>query len=77
MATKDYCRDSKVPQAPGIIFAIDVSYPMMKEGVVQLICANMKKILKENIPRDINCDQVFYNLQIIFCDFLHYKSRPG
>ena len=58
VATKDYCRDSKEPQAPGIIFAIDVSYPMMKEGVVQLICANMKKILKENLPRDTNCDQV-------------------
>ena len=58
IATKDYCRDSKEPQPPGIIFAIDVSYPMMKEGVVQLICANMKNILKENLPKDINCDQV-------------------
>ena len=59
VATKDYCRDSKEPQPPGIIFAIDVSYPMIKEGVVQLICANMKSILKENLPRDINCDQVY------------------
>ena len=58
LATKDYCRDSKEPQPPGIIFAIDVSYPMMKEGVVQLICANMKNILKENLPKDTNCDQV-------------------
>ena len=69
VATKDYCRDSKEPQAPGIIFAIDVSYPMMKEGVVQLICANMKTILKENLPKDTNCDQVRY------C-FNYFYSEP-
>ena len=64
IATKDYCRDSKEPQAPGILFAIDVSYPMMKEGVVQLICANMKTIIKDNLPKDINCDQVIYRVQV-------------
>ena len=42
VATKDYCRDSKPPKPPAILFAIDVSYPMVKEGVVQLICGNMK-----------------------------------
>ena len=62
LATTDYCRDSKPPQPPGIIFAIDVSYPMIKEGVVQLICANMKKMLRENLPRDKDCDQVCYKL---------------
>ena len=60
-ATKDYCRDSKEPNTPGIIFAIDVSYPMIKEGVVQLICANMKSMLA-HLPRDMNCDKV-----LIFC----------
>ena len=38
----DYCRDSKEPSPPAIIFAIDVSYPMVKEGVVDLLCKNMK-----------------------------------
>merc|ERR1711892_821638 len=51
VATKDYCRDSKPPSPPGILFAIDVSYPMMKEGIVHLICQNMKDILK-NLPID-------------------------
>jgi len=51
VATKDYCRDSKPPGAPGILFAIDVSYPMVKEGIVQLICQNMKDILKD-LPID-------------------------
>ena len=51
VATKDYCRDSKPPSPPGILFAIDVSYPMMKEGIVHLICQNMKDILKD-LPVD-------------------------
>merc|ERR1719210_2077618 len=46
-ATKDYCRDNKMPSPPGILFAIDVSYPMLKEGIVQLICQNMKEILRQ------------------------------
>jgi protein transport protein SEC24 len=57
VATTDYCRDSKEPSVPGIIFAIDVSYPMIKEGVVALVCANMKKILK-GLPVDPYCDKV-------------------
>ena len=49
--TQDYCRDSVEPSAPGVIFAIDVSYPMVKEGVVQIICDNMKQLL-QSLPRD-------------------------
>ena len=56
MATKDYCRDGKQPNPPGVIFAIDVSYPMVKEGVVDLLCKHMKEMLR-NLPRDTNCDK--------------------
>merc|ERR1719220_1496569 len=55
-ATKDYCREGVEPQTPAILFAIDVSYPMMKEGIVQMICSNMKEMLK-NLPRDMYCDK--------------------
>lgn len=41
----------------GIIFAIDVSYPMIKEGIVQLICANIKSMIAD-LPRDSFCDKV-------------------
>ena len=58
-ATKDYCREGLEPQTPGILFAIDVSYPMMKEGIVQMICSNMKEMLK-NLPRDMYCDNVSF-----------------
>jgi len=56
LATTDYCRDSKKPSPPAIIFAIDVSYPMIKEGVVEILCKNMKEMLR-NLPRDTNCDK--------------------
>merc|ERR1719385_432757 len=56
LATTDYCRDSKKPSPPAIIFAIDVSYPMVKEGVVEILCKNMKEMLR-NLPRDTNCDK--------------------
>ena len=58
-ATKDYCREGVEPQTPAILFAIDVSYPMMKEGIVQMICSNMKEMLK-NLPRDMYCDKVSF-----------------
>jgi len=51
VATKDYCREGVEPKVPGVIFALDVSYPMVKEGVVQIIAANMKSMLK-NLPKD-------------------------
>ena len=59
-ATKDYCREGVEPQTPAILFAIDVSYPMMKEGIVQMICSNMKEMLK-NLPRDMYCDKVSFS----------------
>ena len=59
LATKDYCREGVEPKVPAVLFAIDVSYPMMKEGIVQLICSNMKEMLK-HLPRDMNCDKVLY-----------------
>merc|ERR1719273_1105568 len=47
---------------------------MMKEGVVQLICENMKQMLKENLPRDINCDQE-NNQSKMRVGFMTYDSK--
>ena len=49
---------------------------MMKEGVVQLICANMKNILKENLPKDINCDQVSSKSIILIHNILKRTKIP-
>lgn len=51
VATKDYCRDTKFPKPPAIVFVIDVSYNNIKSGLVHLLCSEMKNILK-NLPVD-------------------------
>ncbi|XP_034948531.1 protein transport protein Sec24D [Chelonus insularis] len=51
LATKDYCRDNTFPKPPAIVFIIDVSYNNVKSGLVNLICAEMKNIIK-NLPKD-------------------------
>ena len=56
------------PTTPAILFAIDVSYPMMKEGIVQMICSNMKEMLK-NLPRDMYCDKVSFFVIVFFFFF--------
>merc|ERR1740124_1921430 len=71
VVTKDYCRDSKPPSPPGILFAIDVSYPMMKEGIVHLICQNMKDILK-NLPIDTAAGMTETKMKV---GFMTYDSK--
>merc|ERR1740128_451157 len=68
VATKDYCRDSVPPKPPGILFAIDVSYPMMKEGIVQLICQNMKSILRD-LPVDSAAGFTKSNMKVGFMTY--------
>jgi len=68
VATKDYCRDSKPPKPPGILFAIDVSYPMMKEGIVNLICQNMKDILRD-LPVDSAAGFTKSNMKVGFMTY--------
>lgn len=51
VATKDYCRNTTFPKPPAIIFILDVSYNNIKSGLVHLLCAQMKDILK-NLPVD-------------------------
>jgi len=70
-ATKDYCRDNKMPSPPGILFAIDVSYPMLKEGIVQLICQNMKSILR-NLPVDRDAGETETKMKV---GFMTYDSK--
>ena len=70
-ATKDYCRDNKMPSPPGILFAIDVSYPMLKEGIVQLLCQNMKSILR-NLPVDRDAGETETKMKV---GFMTYDSK--
>merc|ERR1712223_1858114 len=71
IATKDYCRDSRFPSPPGILFAIDVSYPMIKEGIVSLVCQNMKDILR-SLPVDEAAGHTASNMKV---GFMTYDSK--
>eukprot|EP00096_Caligus_rogercresseyi_P003027 TRINITY_DN1552_c0_g1_i1.p1 TRINITY_DN1552_c0_g1~~TRINITY_DN1552_c0_g1_i1.p1 ORF type:complete len:983 (+),score=312.63 TRINITY_DN1552_c0_g1_i1:295-2949(+) len=82
LATKEYCRESTEPLTPGIIFAIDVSYPMIKEGIVSLLCQNMKELLRL-LPRDNHCDKakmkvgfMAYDNKINFYNINGVLSQP-
>lgn len=51
LATAEYCRNNTLPKPPAVIFVIDVSYNNIKSGLVHLLCAQMKDIIK-NLPVD-------------------------
>ncbi|XP_054002106.1 protein transport protein Sec24C isoform X2 [Hylaeus anthracinus] len=51
IATKEYCRNTTYPKPPAIVFVIDVSYNTIKSGLVNLLCMEMKSILR-NLPVD-------------------------
>ncbi|XP_060832683.1 protein transport protein Sec24C [Bombus pascuorum] len=51
IATKDYCRNNAFPKPPAIVFVIDVSYNTVKSGLVNLLCMQMKSILR-HLPVD-------------------------
>ncbi|XP_017761050.1 PREDICTED: protein transport protein Sec24C isoform X2 [Eufriesea mexicana] len=52
IATKDYCRKNTFPKPPAIVFMIDVSYNTVKSGLVNLLCMQMKSILR-HLPVDV------------------------
>lgn len=56
VATKDYCRNNQYPLPPAMIFVIDVSYNNMKSGLVHLLCAKMKEIIR-NLPKEDGAEQ--------------------
>lgn len=45
VATKEYCRSNNFPQPPAFVFLIDVSYSSVKNGMVNLLCQNIKQLL--------------------------------
>ncbi|KAF7399574.1 hypothetical protein HZH68_008166 [Vespula germanica] len=66
IATKEYCRNNIFPKPPAIIFVIDVSYNTIKSGLVNLLCAEMKSIIK-HLPVDV--DQTKSNMKVGFVTY--------
>lgn len=46
IATKAYCKNNQLPQAPAYVFMLEVSYATVKSGLIHLLCNNMKDILR-------------------------------
>ncbi|XP_036618617.1 protein transport protein Sec24D isoform X2 [Trichosurus vulpecula] len=82
IATLDYCRNNKPPNPPAYIFMIDVSYSNVKNGLVTLICEELKTIL-ENLPKEeqeetsaIRVGFVTYNKVLHFFNVKSNLAQP-
>uniref|UniRef100_A0A673KVT8 Protein transport protein Sec24C-like n=1 Tax=Sinocyclocheilus rhinocerous TaxID=307959 RepID=A0A673KVT8_9TELE len=73
-ATVDYCKNNKFPQPPAFIFLIDVSYNAVKNGMVGIVCQELKTLL-DYLPRE-NPD-VESNIRVGFITYnkvLHFYN---
>ncbi|KAH8412219.1 hypothetical protein KR009_000501 [Drosophila setifemur] len=82
LATKDYCRNNTPPEVPAFIFIIDVSYNNVKSGLVHLLCAQIKNILK-HLPVDQGQDKskvrvgfITYNSTVHFYNIKSSLAQP-
>ncbi|XP_071455652.1 protein transport protein Sec24C [Hetaerina americana] len=82
VATKDYCRNNVFPQPPAFIFLIDVSYNNIKSGMVQLLCQEMRGILKL-LPKEYGCEKsamkvgfITYNNTVHFYNIKSILAQP-
>ncbi|KAL4239532.1 Protein transport protein Sec24C [Mactra antiquata] len=78
VATKDYCKDSILPNAPAFIFMIDVSYKAVKCGLVNLICERLKKDILLNLPKEIGAEKS--EIRVAFVTYgkeIHFYNVKG
>ncbi|EHB06848.1 Protein transport protein Sec24D [Heterocephalus glaber] len=82
VATLDYCRKNKPPNPPAFIFMIDVSYSNIKNGLVKLICEELKTVL-EKLPKEeqeetsaIRVGFITYNKVLHFFNVKSNLARP-
>lgn len=82
VATKDYCRNNIPPRPPAMVFVIDVSYNNVKSGLVQLLCSEMKNIIR-NLPVDEGQEKtamkvgfITYNNSVHFYNIKSTLAQP-
>ncbi|KAB0790460.1 hypothetical protein PPYR_15149 [Photinus pyralis] len=82
VATKDYCRNNNFPKPPAIVFLIDVSYNNVKSGLVNLLCSQMKEIIR-NLPVDQGMEKsnmkvgfITYNSTVHFYNIKSNLAAP-
>lgn len=77
VATKEYCRNNTLPNAPAVVFVIDVSYNAIKSGLVHTICANILEII-EAMPRDEHTGKSWTRVGFItYSSTVHFYNIKG
>lgn len=85
-----FLQDNTFPKPPALIFLIDVSYNNIKNGMVRLLCSQMKEILKL-LPKDEGAEKSnmrvgfitynntvhFYNVKVknIICENIFFSLQ--
>ncbi|XP_022800862.1 protein transport protein Sec24C-like isoform X2 [Stylophora pistillata] len=77
VATKDYCKDQKMPGAPAYVFMIDVSYQSMQCGMVRMLMKELKEVL-DVLPKEHGQDASSVRVGFVtYCGHLHFYNVKG
>lgn len=78
VATKDYCKNSVLPNAPAFIFMIDVSYNSVKSGLVQLVCERLKNEILVNLPKEVGAEESEIRVGFVtYAKEIHFYNVKG
>ncbi|GFS28471.1 protein transport protein Sec24D [Nephila pilipes] len=82
IATKEYCRNDELPNPPAYIFMIEVSNATFRNGLIPLLCENMKHVLhslindEKNDTSKLRVGFVTYNNVLHFYNMKKNLTQP-
>lgn len=82
VATKDYCKDNKLPKPPAYIFLLDVSLAAAQSGLINLFCESILSLLdqlpgtSEETGSPIKVGFVTYDKTIQFYNVKESLAQP-
>lgn len=77
VATKDYCKDQKMPGAPAYVFMIDVSYQSMQCGMVRMLMKELKEVL-DVLPKEHGQEASSVRVGFVtYSNHLHFYNVKG
>ncbi|OQV24771.1 Protein transport protein Sec24C [Hypsibius exemplaris] len=78
LATKEYCRNEKLPEPPAFIFMIDVSYRAISSGMVAQLCEMLRNELESLLPVEGNGQESKLRVGIAtFSDSVHFFNMKA
>lgn len=77
LTTKDYCKNGVLPKPPAFIFMIDVSYNSIRNGMVKLLCENMKEVLTF-LPKEVGAPASVVKVGFVtYSNVVHFYNVKG